>query len=320
MSHILVTGGAGFIASHLIDLLLGDDRNRITVIDNFNDFYNPSIKRANVASHLASGNYRLVEADIADAPKVFELFAQEKFDVVVHLAARAGVRPSLSDPLEYERSNIKGTYTLLEAAQRYEVPQFVFGSSSSVYGINAKVPFSEEDAISQPISPYAATKIAGEAACHVYSHLYGMRIICLRFFTVYGARQRPDLAIHKFARLIAGNQTVPIFGDGSSQRDYTYIDDILSGIVGAINYRASNFEIFNLGESQTIELRRLVELLEDALGKKAILDYQPAQPGDVPITFANIEKAQRLLGYNPQTRIEDGILEFVKWFRATYGH
>jgi UDP-glucuronate 4-epimerase len=318
MSHILVTGGAGFIASHLIDLLLSDGRNQITVIDNFNDFYNPSIKRANVTAHMSYGNYRLVEADIADAPKVFEIFADGKFDIVVHLAARAGVRPSLVDPMEYERSNIKGTYTLLEAAKRYEVQQFVFGSSSSVYGINAKVPFSEEDAISKPISPYAATKIAGEAACHVYSHLYGMRIICLRFFTVYGARQRPDLAIHKFARLISNNQPVPIFGDGTSQRDYTYIEDILSGIMGAMSYQASNFEIFNLGESQTIELKRLIELLEEALGKKAILDYQPAQPGDVPITFANIEKAQRLLGYNPQTRIEDGIREFAKWFRATY--
>lgn len=319
MSHILVTGGAGFIASHLIDLLLGDSRNQVTVIDNFNDFYNPSIKRANVTAHMSHNNYRLVEADIADQAKVFELFANGKFDVVVHLAARAGVRPSLEDPLEYERSNIKGTYTLLEAAKRYDVRQFVFGSSSSVYGINAKVPFSEDDPIAQPISPYAATKIAGEAACHVYSHLYGMRIICLRFFTVYGARQRPDLAIHKFARLISNNQSLPIFGDGTSQRDYTYIDDILSGIMGAINYQASDFEIFNLGESQTIELKRLIELLEEALGKKAILDYQPAQPGDVPITFANIEKAQRLLGYNPQTRIEDGIHEFAKWFRATYG-
>jgi UDP-glucuronate 4-epimerase len=319
MSHILVTGGAGFIASHLIDLLLADNQNRVTVIDNFNDFYSPSIKRANVTSHMASGNYQLVEADIADAPKVFELFAREKFDVVVHLAARAGVRPSLADPLEYERSNVKGTYVLLEAARRAEVPQFVFGSSSSVYGINAKVPFSEEDAISMPISPYAATKIAGEAACHVYSHLYAMRVICLRFFTVYGARQRPDLAIHKFARLISSNQAVPLFGDGSSQRDYTYIDDILSGIMGAIQYRASNFEIFNLGESQTIELKRLIELLEEALGEKAILDYQPPQPGDVPITFANIEKARRLLGYNPQTKIEDGVHQFVKWFRGTYG-
>jgi len=245
-----------------------------------------------------------------------ELFARRRFDAVVHLAARAGVRPSLEDPLAYEATNVRGTYALLEAARRFGVRQFVFGSSSSVYGLNARVPFSEDDPVSRPISPYAATKIAGEAACQVYSHLYGMRAVCLRFFTVYGARQRPDLAIHKFARLIEAGRPVPLFGDGRTKRDYTYIDDIIAGVVAALGYEASAFEIINLGESATVELRRLVELLVQALGKRAIIEPQPAQPGDVPITCANIEKARRLLGYDPQTPIEAGIEKFVAWFKS----
>jgi UDP-glucuronate 4-epimerase len=243
------------------------------------------------------------------------LFARSRFDLVVHLAARAGVRPSLADPLAYEETNVRGTYSLLEAARRSGVKRFVFGSSSSVYGVNAKVPFSEDDPIAQPISPYAATKIAGEAACHAYSHLYGMRIVCLRFFTVYGPRQRPDLAIHKFARLIAAGKPVPIYGDGTTRRDYTYIDDIVSGIKAAISYDQGQFEIINLGESETVELRRLVEVIERAIGKRAILDRQPEQPGDVPLTYANIDKARRLLGYSPQTRFEAGIEKFVAWFK-----
>jgi len=315
MQNLLITGGAGFIGSHLVDRLIADQNNRVVVVDNFNDFYDPAIKRANIAAHIGCGNFELLEANIADAGAMDDLFARSRFDLVVHLAARAGVRPSLADPLAYEETNVRGTYSLLEAARRSGVKRFVFGSSSSVYGVNAKVPFSEDDPIAQPISPYAATKIAGEAACHAYSHLYGMRIVCLRFFTVYGPRQRPDLAIHKFARLIAAGKPLPIYGDGTTRRDYTYIDDIVSGIKAAISYDQSQFEIINLGESETVELRRLVEVIERAIGKRAILDRQPEQPGDVPITYANIDKARRLLGYSPQTRFEAGIEKFVAWFK-----
>jgi len=315
MKDILVTGGAGFIGSHLVDRLLGDGGARVTVVDDFSDFYDPAIKRANIDSHLEHDDFELIEADIADSRAMNDLFARAGFDCVVHLAARAGVRPSVEDPLAYEESNVRGTFTLLEAARRNRVPKFVFGSSSSVYGLNSKVPFAEEDSIANPISPYAATKIAAEAACHVYSHLYDLRVVCLRFFTVYGARQRPDLAIHKFARLISQGQPIPIFGDGTTRRDYTYIDDIISGVVAAMQYDQSQFEVINLGESQTVELRRLVELLERALGKTAIIDHQPLQPGDVPLTYADVSKARRLLGYEPQTNIEEGIDRFVDWFK-----
>lgn len=316
MQSILITGGAGFIGSHLVDRLMSGEANRITVVDNFNDFYDPGTKRANIAAHLGRARFELIEADIADAQAMDRLFATSGFDTIVHLAARAGVRPSLENPLAYEETNVRGTYSLLEAARRHGVKRFVFGSSSSVYGMNSKVPFSEDDPIAQPISPYSATKIAGEAACRVYSHLYGMRIVCLRFFTVYGPRQRPDLAIHKFARLIAAGKPVQTFGDGTTKRDYTYIDDIIAGVEAAISYEQSQFEVFNLGESETVELRRLVEVLERVMGARAILDQQPEQPGDVPITYANIDKARRLLGYNPQTRIEAGIERFIAWFRA----
>jgi UDP-glucuronate 4-epimerase len=315
MNNILVTGGAGFIGSHLVDRLLGDGGTRVTVVDDFNDFYDPTIKRANIAAHLERDDFELLEADIADSRAMNDLFARASFDCVVHLAARAGVRPSVEDPLAYAESNVRGTFTLLEAARRNRVPKFIFGSSSSVYGLNSKVPFAEEDPIANPISPYAATKIAAEAACHVYSHLYDLRVVCLRFFTVYGARQRPDLAIHKFARLISQERPIPIFGDGTTRRDYTYIDDIISGVVAAMKYDQSQFEVINLGESQTVELRRLVELLERALGKRAIIDHQPLQPGDVPVTFADISKARRLLGYEPKTKIEDGIEPFIEWFQ-----
>jgi len=315
MKDILVTGGAGFIGSHLVDRLIGDGGARVTVVDDFSDFYDPRIKRANIASHLERDDFELVEADIADSRAMNDLFARADFDCVVHLAARAGVRQSVEEPLAYEESNVRGTFTLLEAARRKGVPKFIFGSSSSVYGLNSKVPFAEEDPIANPISPYAATKIAAEAACHVYSHLYDLRVVCLRFFTVYGARQRSDLAIHKFARLISQGQPIPIFGDGTTRRDYTYIDDIISGVVAAMQYDQSQFEVINLGESQTVELRRLVELLERALGKRAIIDHQPLQPGDVPLTYADVSKARRLLGYNPQTNIEAGIDRFVDWFK-----
>ena len=314
MARILVTGGAGFIGSHLVDRLLADD-HQVTVVDNFNDFYDAATKRANLAAHTGRSAFELIEADISDADAIDKIFARSGFNAVVHLAARAGVRPSLERPLDYERTNVQGTYALLEAARRYEVERFIFGSSSSVYGVNSTVPFSENDAIARPISPYAATKIAGEAACHVYSHLFGTRVVCLRFFTVYGARQRPDLAIHKFARLMTEGRPIPVFGDGTSRRDYTYIDDIISGVIAALSYDRSRFEIINLGESETVELGRLIELLERALDRRAIIDRQPAQPGDVPVTYADISKARMLLGYDPQTKIEAGIEKFAEWFK-----
>lgn len=317
MKNILVTGGAGFIGSHLVDRLLSEGDFRITVVDNFDPFYDPSIKRSNVAPHLGRSEYRLVEADVADEDAVGKLFEESEFECVVHLAARAGVRPSLERPLDYEHSNVRGTYALLEAARLARVPRFVFGSSSSVYGVNAKIPFSEDDPVRQVISPYAATKLAGESACHAYSHLYGMDVVCLRFFTVYGARQRPDLAIHKFARLISKGLPIPIFGDGMTRRDYTYIDDIISGVVSSMSYEGKGCETINLGESETVELRRLVELLEQALDRRAILDHQPLQPGDVPVTYADITKARELLGYDPATRIEAGIAKFVEWFKTS---
>ncbi|MBK7394177.1 MAG: GDP-mannose 4,6-dehydratase [Chloracidobacterium sp.] len=314
MKNILVTGGAGFIGSHLVDRLFAEGGWQITVVDDFNDFYSPEIKHANIAEHLKSPYYRLVDADIRDAATMAALFAEYKFDVIVHLAARAGVRPSLTEPILYTETNIIGTQNLLELAKAHGVEQFVFGSSSSVYGINAKVPFAEDDRIHQPISPYASTKAAGELLCHTYSHLYGMRIVCLRFFTVYGARQRPDLAIHKFSKLIADEKPIQMFGDGSARRDYTYIEDIIQGVRAAIDYDRTQYEIFNLGESQTIELRELISLLERSLDMHAIIDHQPMQPGDVPITFADISKSRELLGYNPTTKIADGIPKFIEWF------
>lgn len=317
MRNILVTGGAGFIGSHLVDRLLSEGNWQVTVVDDFNEFYSPDIKRANIDAHLASADYRLIVGDIRDAPAMAGVFEGTSFDVIVHLAARAGVRPSLEEPKLYAQTNINGTLNLLELARIHGVKQFVFGSSSSVYGINAKVPFSENDRIHQPISPYAATKAAGELICHTYSHLYGIRCVCLRFFTVYGARQRPDLAIHKFSRLIADGKAIQMFGDGSARRDYTYIDDIIQGVRAAIDYDRSMYEIFNLGESQTTELRELISLLEQNLDMNAIIDHQPEQPGDVPITFADISKARDLLGYDPTTKIAEGIPKFVEWFRSS---
>ena len=315
MKSFLITGGAGFIGSHLVDRLLATNAEHITVVDDFNDFYNPAIKRNNIRQHLNDSRYRLAEVDIRDRAALDQALANNKFDCIVHLAARAGVRPSLDQPELYNETNVTGTLNLLEFARQHNIRQFVFGSSSSVYGINAKVPFSEDDPISQPISPYAATKGAGELLCHTYSHLYGIRCICLRFFTVYGPRQRPDLAIHKFASLISEGRSIPVFGDGTTRRDYTYVDDIIDGVVAAINYDKSNYEVINLGESRTVELRELIALLEKELDAHAIIDRQPAQPGDVPQTFADISRARKLLGYNPQVQIEDGLRRFVDWFR-----
>lgn len=317
MRNVLVTGGAGFIGSHLVDRLLVEGEWQVTVVDDFNDFYAPEIKHRNIEEHVRSPHYRIVDADIRDWRTMEALFAQYHFDIVVHLAARAGVRPSLADPRLYAETNVNGTLNLLELARQHHVPHFVFGSSSSVYGINSKVPFAEDDRIHQPISPYAATKAAGELLCHTYSHLYDMRIVCLRFFTVYGARQRPDLAIHKFARLITDGRPIQVFGDGTTRRDYTYIDDITQGVRSAIDYDRSQYEIFNLGESQTVELNELISLLERSLDMQAAIDRQPLQPGDVPITFADISKSREVLGYDPQTKIADGIPKFVEWFRTT---
>ncbi|HEY5884674.1 MAG TPA: GDP-mannose 4,6-dehydratase [Pyrinomonadaceae bacterium] len=319
MKNILVTGGAGFIGSHLVDKLLSEGNWQVTVVDDFNDFYDPSIKRANVARHAPHSNYRLEEADIRQKAALERIFQESSFNVIAHLAARAGVRPSLDQPLLYSQTNIEGTLNLLELAKQHQIKQFVFGSSSSVYGINAKVPFSEDDPIRQAISPYAATKAAGELLCHTYTHLYGIRSICLRFFTVYGPRQRPDLAIHKFAKLISAGKPIPVFGDGTTRRDYTYVDDIISGVRAAIDYDRTDYEVINLGESRTVELRELISLLEKELDLPAKIDRQPLQPGDVPQTFADITKARQLLTYNPQTQIESGIKRFVEWFRSSSG-
>jgi UDP-glucuronate 4-epimerase len=309
---VLVTGGAGFIGSHVVERLLARG-DAVTVVDDFNDFYAPTLKRENVAAF--AGRARVVEADITDAAALRAVFAAGAPDVVVHLAARAGVRPSLRQPLLYTQVNIVGTQHLLELAREFRVPKFVCASSSSVYGVNQKVPFAETDPIFQPISPYAATKLAGEALCHVYHHLYGLDVTCLRFFTVYGPRQRPDLAIRKFTESIAAGEPIELFGDGSTRRDYTYIDDILQGVLAAVDRRLG-FAVINLGESRTVPLRELVELIERALGQKAVLRWLPTQPGDVPVTFADITRARELLGYRPQVPIEEGIGRFVAWFRT----
>jgi len=320
MRSILVTGGAGFIGSHLVDRLLAEGDWHVSVVDDFNEFYDPAIKRANVHSHVRNPAYRLFEADIRDKAALEGIFADSAFECIVHLGARAGVRPSLEQPLLYTETNINGTMNLLELARQHGIRQFVFGSSSSVYGINAKVPFSEDDPIRRPISPYAATKAAGELLCHTYTHLYGMRSVCLRFFTVYGPRQRPDLAIHKFARLISEGKSIPVFGDGTTRRDYTFIDDIIAGVRASIDYVANDektdYEVVNLGESRTVELRELISLLEQELGVTAKIDRQPLQPGDVPQTFADVTKARELLSYNPQTQIEEGLHQFMEWFRG----
>ncbi len=314
-AHILVTGGAGFIGSHLVSRLLGRG-DRVTVLDDFNDFYDPRRKRANVALHLDTPGYRLIEGDIRDPERVEETFREGRFDAVIHLAARAGVRPSLQEPVLYEEVNCIGTLNLLEAARRHGPRDFVFGSSSSVYGINEKVPFSEDDPIDLPISPYATTKRTGELICFNYHHLYDFRVSCLRFFTVYGPRQRPEMAIHKFTGRLARGETIPLFGSGDSRRDYTYIDDIVDGILAALDL-APGFEIFNLGGAETTGLLDLVQGLADALAVEPRIEYLPDQPGDVPITFADVQKARRMLGYAPKVPIREGLRRFVAWYRET---
>ena len=315
--HILVTGGAGFIGSHLTRRLL-ERGERVTALDDFNDFYDPALKRANAAAFAGRSDWRLVEGDIRDAARVDALFEREHFDAVVHLAARAGVRPSLLEPILYEEVNCIGTLRLLEAARRHGPANFVFASSSSVYGINEKVPFAEDDPVDLPISPYATTKRAGELLCFNYSHLYGLRTSCLRFFTVYGPAQRPEMAIAKFTDLIARGRTLPLYGSGQTRRDYTYVDDIVDGIVAALEL-APKFEIFNLGGSQTTTLIDLVHWIAGELGVEPRLEMLPAQPGDVPITFADVAKAGRLLGYAPKVPIREGLARYVAWYRSRPG-
>jgi UDP-glucuronate 4-epimerase len=317
--HFLVTGGAGFIGSHVAEHLLAAG-HEVTVFDDLNPFYDPAIKRValQVLERSGSGRFRFVQGDLVERPALDAVFAGGRIDQVIHLAARAGVRPSLQEPALYQRVNVEGTVNLLEAGRLAGVRKFILASSSSVYGVNAKVPFSEDDPIFRAISPYASSKLACEALGHTYHHVYGLDVVMLRFFTVYGPRQRPDLAIHKFARLIDSGRPVPVFGDGSTARDYTYVDDIVSGVL-ACTRREFGFGIYNLGESQTVTLSELISLLEQALGREAVLDRQPLQPGDVPITYADISKARRDLGYDPRTKIAEGIPRFVEWFRRAGG-
>ena len=311
--RILVTGGAGFIGSHLVEKLLATG-HEVSILDDFNDFYDPQIKRANIAA--VAGEVPIYRIDLRDSAAVNLLFHREKFDAIAHLAARAGVRPSISQPQLYYDTNVSGTLHLLEAARHTGIERFIFASSSSVYGICQTVPFSEDLHLTQTISPYAATKVAGEFLCSTYAHLYQMRIVALRFFTVYGARQRPDLAIHQFTRKINAGQPIDQFGDGTTRRDYTYIDDIIQGVMAAFDYNGPLYDLFNLGENETIQLKELIAAIEKALGKKAKINPLPEQPGDVPLTCADISKARRLLGYDPKTKLRDGLPRFVEWFRA----
>lgn len=310
--HVLVTGGAGFIGSHLVDRLLADGE-QVTVVDDFDPFYDPAVKRRNVASHLGHDRYRLVEADIRDLEALRGL--RGDFDAIVHLAARAGVRPSIADPVGYQEVNVRGTQNVLELARERGIRQFVFASSSSVYGINPNVPWREDDHVLLPISPYASTKVSGELLGHVYSHLHGIRFLALRFFTVYGPRQRPDLAIHKFARLMREGKAIPVYGDGSTRRDYSFVGDIVEGIVRSIAYDRSAYEVVNLGNDRTITLTEMIAILEETLGVKAKIERHPDQPGDVPQTWASMEHATKLLGTLPRTPFPEGVRRFAAWLK-----
>jgi len=319
-TRVLVTGGAGFIGSHL-SKAIQNNGGALAVVDNLNDFYSPDWKRANLEETRRNGELTFAQVDICDFEALREVFAKFHPQVVIHLAAYAGVRPSIDRPRLYEAVNIGGTANVLELCREFKVEKLVFGSSSSVYGATSNSPFSEAHVELRPISPYAATKLSGELMCYTYSHLFNIPIVCLRFFTVYGPRQRPDLAIHKFAALIEAGLPVPIFGDGSTGRDYTYVDDIVSGILAAADYAPRDstgapFDIFNLGNSSPVKLLELVQTIEEACGRKAILDWRPLQPGDVPLTWADITKARQELGYFPATSLRQGIQKFVAWYRA----
>jgi len=309
--RILVTGGAGFIGSHLVEHLLAAGHT-VGILDDFNDFYDPQIKQANIAGFAKDVTVHHV--DLRDGASVRNLFHLEKFEVIAHLGARAGVRPSIQYPQLYYDTNVTGTLHLLEAARVTGVERFIFASSSSVYGASKTVPFSEDQYLTQTLSPYAATKIAGEFLCSTYSHLYQLRVVALRYFTVYGPRQRPDLAIHQFTRRIYAGQTIEQFGDGTTRRDYTYVDDVIQGTMAALQYEGPLFDIFNLGESETIQLKDLIVAIEKALGKKAKINQLPEQPGDMPLTCADISKARKLLDYRPTIRLNEGLRRFVEWF------
>jgi UDP-glucuronate 4-epimerase len=319
--RVLLTGGAGFIGSHVAEALLHAGLD-VSIIDNFNDFYSPGQKESNLRHVRAAGAFRLFVADITDEAALSTVFALCAPQAVIHLAAYAGVRPSLERPRLYTEVNVAGTLNLLERCRRFGVQNFVFGSSSSVYGTRARVPFSESETVLRPISPYAATKVAGEMLGHTYAHLYGLPVICLRFFTVYGPRQRPDLAIHKFTRLIERGEEVPVYGNGHTGRDYTHVSDIVQGVVAALRYRPENggvpFEVFNLGNSHPVPLLELLDTLEHALGKRAKRVYCPMEPGDVSLTWADISKATRLLNYRPTVSLADGLDDFVEWYRQTF--
>ena len=310
--NVLITGGAGFIGSHVGERLLRDG-HAVWAFDDLNAFYDPQFKRRNLRDLQALAKpFEFCHGDITDRAALAEVFASARFDQVIHLAARAGVRPSLADPALYQRVNVEGTVNVLDAARQHGVKKITIASSSSVYGLNSRTPFSEADPVLTPMSPYAASKLACESLGHVWHHLYGMDVAMLRFFTIYGPRQRPDLAIYKFAKLILAGKPIPVFGDGSAARDYTFVTDTVDGIL-ACTQRQIGYDIFNLGESQVVTLSRMITLLEAALGKKAIIDRQPLQPGDVPITYANIAKARARLGYDPQVKIESGIQRFAEW-------
>ena len=311
--NILITGGAGFIGSHLCEKLI-DSGLKIICVDNFDDFYDPAIKEDNILS-VVGRDFKLYRSDICDHDSMEEIFSKNSVDMVIHMAAKAGVRPSIKDPLLYEKVNIKGTINLLECCRRHNIGRFVFASSSSVYGGNDKIPFSEEDNVDFPISPYAATKKAGELICHTYNNLYKISIFCFRFFTVYGPRQRPEMAIHKFTRKILAGENIEIYGDGSSSRDYTYIDDVVSGVLNSLE-KIKGFEIINLGNSSTVKLLDLVKLIESAAGRKARLKFTRSQPGDVFMTYANIRKAKKMLEYLPKTNISEGLARFVEWYKV----
>jgi len=313
MKHYLVTGAAGFIGSHLAEKLLQDESVMVTGLDNFDAFYARSIKEKNVAALLDSKRFQLIEGDIREVEWQKEL--KNPVDAIFHIAAKAGVLPSIKDPLLYESVNVKGTYQLLEFARIHQIKEFIFASSSSIYGVNENTPWSESDPVLKPISPYAATKVACELAGYTYSYLHDIRFIALRFFTVFGPRQRPDLAIHRFTKNISEGTPITMYGDGSTKRDYTYVDDIVDGIVAALNYHGSRFEIINLGNNNPVTLRELITAIEHATGKKAIIEQLPEQPGDVPVTYADISKAGELLNYTPSVSLQEGINRFYEWFR-----
>src|SRR5688572_2898722 len=313
MQRILLTGGAGFIGSHVAERLLARGE-RVVALDNFNDFYDPALKRRN-AEALERAGAEVVVGDIRDKERVGELFERGRFDALVHLAALAGVRPSVEDPLAYGDVNVQGTLVLLEELRKRPQTRLVFASSSSVYGANERVPFREDDEIHHPVSPYAATKRAGELLCWTYHHLFGIPTACLRFFTVYGPRQRPEMAIAKFVRSVLAGKPIPFYGDGTTRRDYTYIDDIAAGVLAALD-RCSGYEIYNLGESETTSLSELVEQIGSVCGRAPVLDRQPLQPGDVLITFADVSKARARLGYQPTTPVAEGLRRYVAWYRS----